>query len=365
MAVIDADAHVVETEKTWEYVSASDKAYKPVILKNEETGQRVIVIDGKIRQLGAGASGIRPVVTAQRALELGIPTERNVATTEGAFELENMEARIADMDKFGVDMQVLQPTMFLSPYSDVAATQVALCGAYNQWIADLTKNYRDRVRWVCPLPLLSMSDALDQLRFAHDNGAVGVFMRPFEGDRPTYDRYFDPLYEEVVRLNMAAIVHVGNGNTEMTELLRKDVAFGRGFLPFVFPVAGVLHGTITNGLPLRFPTLRIGFLEAAAEWIPWLLKDLRRRAESKDLPEDLLHEYRLYVACYTTDDIPRLVENPDIGTRALVIGTDYGHTDVSAEVEAVLTLKKKGDLSSEVVRNILEANPANLYGIPE
>ena len=33
------------------------------------------------------------------------------------------------------------------------------------------------------LPLLSMPDALDQLKFAKENGGCGVFMRPLEGSQ--------------------------------------------------------------------------------------------------------------------------------------------------------------------------------------
>ena len=277
--------------------------------------------------------------------------------------MENVEARIADMDEFGVDIQVLQPTLFLTAYSDRAATQVALCGAFARWMADITKDHRDRLRWALPLPVLSIPDSIDILRYAHENGAVSVFMRPFETNWPIYDPYFDPLYEEAVRLNMAIGVHVGNGYAQSAEYLRQHAGFGRGFLPFVFPMAGAFHGVITSGLPLRHPKLRIGFLEASASWVPWVLNDLGRRAESKEFPEDLLSEYRLFVACMTTDDIPYLTQRPDIGEDNLVVGTDYGHTDVASEVDAISTLRAKEDLAPQLTEKILEDTPATLYAL--
>jgi len=36
MPVIDSDAHVVETEITWEYMDPSDSQYKPPILTGED-----------------------------------------------------------------------------------------------------------------------------------------------------------------------------------------------------------------------------------------------------------------------------------------------------------------------------------------
>ena len=359
MAVIDADAHVVETHHTWEHLEPSDHKYRPATVKNEQTGEEFTVIDGKLLPGG----GNEQVFTAERALQLGIPLERKITVSQGAFAMENVQARITDMDGFGTDIQVLQPTMFLRAYSDRVATQVALCGAYARWMANITKDHRDRLRWAAPLPLLSIPDSIDLLRFAHENGAVSVFIRPFELNRPIYDPYFDPLYEEVTSLNMAVGVHVGNGNSEFTDYLRQYVGFGRGFLPFVFPTAGAFHGVISSGLPLRHPKLRIGFLEASASWLPWVLNDLRRRAEAMEFPEKLLKEYRLFVSCFTTDDIHYLTQDPFIGEDNLVIGTDYGHSDVGTEVEAMKNLKAKGDVPPGIAKKILEDTPATLYAL--
>ena len=359
MVVIDADAHVVETRHTWEFVEPSQKQFKPVIFTDEQNGRETTIIDGRV----TGQSTVGQVFTAQRASEFQIPPDRRVSVSEGAFAMENVEARIADMDEFEVDIQVLQPTLFLRPYSERVDTQVALCGAYARWMAYITKDHQDRLRWAVPLPVMSMPDSIDLMRFAHANGAVSVFMRPFETNWPIYDPYFDALYDEAVRLDMAIGVHVGNGRSQISDYLSQHVGFGLGFLPFVYPTTAAFHGTIASGLPLRHPKLRIGFLEASASWVPWLLNDLRRRAEGKKIPEGILRDYRLFIACMTTDDLPYLTAHPDIGEDNLVIGTDYGHTDVASEVDAISTLKTMSELSPTVTRKILEDTPARLYAI--
>jgi hypothetical protein len=45
-------------------------------------------------------------------------------------------------------------------------------------VGDVWEQSEGRLRWICTLPLLSMPDALDQLSFAKENGACGIFMRP-------------------------------------------------------------------------------------------------------------------------------------------------------------------------------------------
>jgi hypothetical protein len=40
MAVIDADAHVIEWERTWEYMDDSDKAFAPRVMVFKDQAQR-------------------------------------------------------------------------------------------------------------------------------------------------------------------------------------------------------------------------------------------------------------------------------------------------------------------------------------
>ena len=93
------------------------------------------------------------------------------------------------------------------------------------------------------------------------------------------------------------------------------------------------------------------------------MNDLRRREEAKEFPENLLKDYRLFVSCFTTDDIHYLTKDPFIGDDNLVIGTDYGHADVGTEVEAMKTLKTRVDVPAGIAKKILEDNPANLYAL--
>ena len=54
MKIIDADAHVVESAHTWDYLDASEKKYRPVSLESrEEAGVKLQfwLIDGKVRGL--------------------------------------------------------------------------------------------------------------------------------------------------------------------------------------------------------------------------------------------------------------------------------------------------------------------------
>jgi predicted TIM-barrel fold metal-dependent hydrolase len=51
------------------------------------------------------------------------------------------------------------------------------------------------------------------------------------------------------------------------------------------------------------------------------------------------------------------------GEDCLVIGTDYGHTDISSDVDAINIFKARTDLTTEVKRKILSDNARALYGL--
>ena len=173
MGWVDADAHVVESPLTWEYLLPSEQKFRPQLFKPEgETQKAHWVIDGKIRGL------FRFTFSAEDVSRKSEQVGRNMTTTMATRDLADVAGRIKHMDELGIDVQVLYPSIFLDPCTDRPDTDVALCGAYNRWMSDVWKQSKGRLRWMATLPLLSMPDALDQLKFAKENGGCGVFMRP-------------------------------------------------------------------------------------------------------------------------------------------------------------------------------------------
>ncbi|HEY6364290.1 MAG TPA: hypothetical protein VI585_05805, partial [Candidatus Binatia bacterium] len=134
MGWVDADAHVVESPLTWEYLLPSEQKFRPQLFKPEgETQKAHWVIDGKIRGLFRFTFSTEDV--AQKSEQVG----RNMTTTMATRDLADVAGRIKHMDELGIDVQVLYPSIFLDPCTDRPDTDVALCGAYNRWMADVWK----------------------------------------------------------------------------------------------------------------------------------------------------------------------------------------------------------------------------------
>jgi predicted TIM-barrel fold metal-dependent hydrolase len=356
--VIDADAHVVETAHTWDFMDAADEKYKPTLIEVPgETRLQYWLIGGKLR-------GFRfPAFTQRQLEELSARAGRTMTTPLEANEMLDVDLRLQHMDRTGADVQVLHNTMFIEQATDDPAAEVALCKSWNRWLADIWRKGHGRLRWSCMMPLMSIPDALDAMRFGEENGACAALMRPIEGQRLLIDRYFYPVFEEAQRLDLAIAIHIANGNAWMTDLVKHDVFQAAAFHRFRVPTVAAVHDLLMSEIPEVFPTLRFAFIEASAQWLPWILTEAWKRFKQlgRPWPQNIMREYRIWVTCENSDDLPNVIKHA--GDDCLVIGTDYGHTDPSSDVDAINTFQARTDISDETKHKILTVNPRALYGL--
>jgi predicted TIM-barrel fold metal-dependent hydrolase len=346
MAVIDADAHVVEWERTWDYMEEAERSFAPQVMVFKNPASKAAGRANEYWMIGGR------IFAKDGNIGFDIARERR--------EAEDIGARVAHMDELGVNVQVLYPSLFLRMLTPLPHVDTALCRSYNRWLADIWKAGEGRLRWIVIPPLHYIDKAIDELRFGKLNGACGVFIRGVEGDNLPTDPYFFPLYEEASRLNMPICVHASQGNLEMFDI------FGRGasLAQFKFSPINLFATLITSRLPQKFPDLRWAFVELSAEWLPYVMNHLEisYRRQGKTWPaKDLLKENRIYVACQTSDDLPYILDH--VGDENLVIGTDYGHNDTASEINALRRLKADGSIPAPSIDKILGDNSQALYGL--
>jgi aminocarboxymuconate-semialdehyde decarboxylase len=342
MAVIDADAHVLETERTWDYMLESERQYRPRIVatpNDTSSGGESWLVDatyiGKARNVGAD-------------------------TAKESREMDDINARLKHMDELGVDVQVLYPTIFLRPYTKHPEVELALTRSYNRWLIDIWKRAPERLRWVAVLPLLTIDKALAEARSAKENGACGIFIRGLEGDKRLSDAYFFPLYEEAGRLDLPICVHSATGSFAVHDYFADECGFNK----FKLAVVGSFHSLIFNQIPDKFPQTKFAFIEVSSQWVPYAVHDFARRFErqgKKVEKNDVLRRNRIYVACQTDDDLPYVLNYT--GEDHIVIGTDYGHNDTASEILALRKLKEDGTIAPHVAKKIVDDNARALYGL--
>lgn len=360
MPVIDSDAHVLECEETWEYLDPAARQFRPTVVPVplNSTRRDAWLIDGRIR--GLKFSSITEQEQSQRSRQIG----RNVARPQEAAEMRDVELRLKHMDELGIDIEVLHNTIFIETVAERPHVEVPICWAWNRWMADVWKQGKGRLRWTCVPPLLSMPDTLDVIRFAKEHGAVGVLLRAIEGNRVLTDPYFYPVYEEASRLDLAIAVHIANGNPWFNDLYNTPFeGTGGSFGRFMAPAVVFCHEVIMSQLPRLFPRLRWAVIEAGAQWLPWVISEAERRyqAEGRTWPGNVLQEYRIYVTCQTNNDMPFVVKYA--GEDNLLVGTDYGHFDISSELDAITVFRRSSGLEERVLHKMVDANARAAWGL--
>ena len=100
LPTIDADAHVIETERTWEYMDASDERYRPVLVAPVRGGgeRPRWLVDGQVR--GFGSPSREPGRMEEREKTSG----RTILTPEESAQMADVDARLRHMDEVGVDI---------------------------------------------------------------------------------------------------------------------------------------------------------------------------------------------------------------------------------------------------------------------
>ncbi len=359
--VIDADAHVVEADHTWDFLEPSEAKYRPVLAPSPiEPERQAWLVDGK------PAIGFVPDFPDDDQIEeLSVIAGRNMGTPQPSRYMKDVDQRLRHMDELGIDVQILHNSMWLLRLTDDPDAELALCRAWNRWLGDIWRRGAGRLRWSCVVPVLTLDAAVSEVRSARDNGAVAVFMRPFDGNRVVTDPYFYPVYEVASELGMSIAVHIANGNKANCDLFMSMNA-GISTQAFAITRAPTMMACmflLMSEIPQVFPNLRWGFIESSAQWMPWVHNEAARRyrAEGKEFPEDVFREYNVFVTCQNDDDLPWILKYA--GDASLVIGTDYGHTDQASEVDAIEVFRKRGDIEESLKKRILHDNPKALYGL--
>ena len=355
MPVVDADTHVDENEETWSYLLPEHERFHPLTIEPPDGWvdptlapkgyNRFWSIDGALR-IRRNRDDVR------------------TGTTVGTRELTDVAGRLSDMDRLGIDVQVMYPTLFLTTVSAKPDVEYALVRAYNRWLGAKSEESGWRLRWVVIPPILSMDKAAEEIEWGKEHGACGVFKRGVEaGNRSANDPYFFPLYEAAERLDMPVCVHIAAGDPAITDTLMSHLTMYN----FSLSPIDAFISMVLAGLPARFPKLRVGFIETMSSWAPYAMAELQARHERSgwmgqfELGQDLFREGRLYLACQTHEDLPYIMKCT--GEDNLVIGTDYTHADQSAEIEAHAILRRREDITAQVADKIVRDNPTRFYGL--
>jgi len=294
--------------------------------------------------------------------------DRSLGGTLGQSGVKH-EERLAAMDRQEIQMAVLYPTAGLGIGTvREAAYAVALCRAYNDFIADYCK-VSPRLKAVANLPISRPDEAAKELNRAVTKlGLVGGMLAAQAHGKNLGNPEFYPLYEEAQRLDTPIAIHAFGGDEPGSEIFEQFICLHTTGHPF--PVLRQLTAMIFGGIPELFPKLKIGYLEIGCGWIPYWLERMdeewekRGKAEAplcKKKPSEYLTSDRIYYGCEPEEKMMGYVVG-EIGSETLMYASDYPHWDMSWPDSAIIIWRRE-DLSLEAKKNILENNARRFYNL--
>jgi predicted TIM-barrel fold metal-dependent hydrolase len=339
--VADSDMHIFEPPDLWQrWIAPEWKHAAPVGLTELRRDMRVKVKSHVILRLGH----IRPSRPGD-VWKASQESPYSAAEARGWDAASQLDA----MDQEGLDVAVLYPTRGLFVLGldskqmmgtdglepELAA---AIARAYNDWLADFCTAAPTRLLGAGMVAPHDVTSAVAETRrCVTELGFKAIFLAPGTvGRRQWHDPYYDPLWAEAERLNIAVGFHGGGQN-----FLKPDFSlevFDRLMMWHTFSQPlGIMATAVSltaGGVCERFPKIRFALMEGNCAWAPWLMYRLDEHYEwlgALEAPDLTMKPSEYFLRnCWLSVEADEAVARQYVehfGDSNLVFSTDYPHAD--------------------------------------
>jgi aminocarboxymuconate-semialdehyde decarboxylase len=291
----------------------------------------------------------------------------------GAFARGRLRAlttadRVADMDRYGVDVQVVSPEPQMYCYDSPIANVAPMHRECNDEIAALVAERPDRFEGLAIVPLQDVASALEELtRAVVGLGLAGVMIGDHVGGRLLDEAQFRPFWAEAERLGAIVLLHQASPTLVATRTTRYHLANTLGnAVDRTIDVAALIFGGVLE----QHPDLKIclshggGYACFAAGRLDWGYQwRASARANIPRLPSSYLPQF--FYDCITHDARALRFIADTVGIDRIVFGSDYPGFAAGKEGESYDPkgwLSGLAEFDDAEKRAILEDNPARLLG---
>jgi predicted TIM-barrel fold metal-dependent hydrolase len=269
------------------------------------------------------------------------------------------------LESMGIDVQIVfpQPMLEIGLHPN-AAVETQLITAYNRWFTDRILAHEPRIKSMLALPFSDPAACLRTIReFAEKPGVVG-FLVTSQRQAEVFRSEYMPIYQELEARGLPLGFHAG-----------PDYSVGKHMNRFLsvhalsFVTCNMVHLTnwVINGLPERFPKLKVIWIESGLAWLPFMMQRLdheylMRQSDApllKKLPSDYMRDmYYTSQPLEMTDAALLQATLTAINAETqLLFSSDWPHWDfdVPAKIAGLPFL------SAEAKRNILGETARGLF----
>lgn len=355
--IVDVDAHVSEgafwsevTDKidsdVWRQMAKAQEVRKATGLMNSTTGMNYQDAFGRIPH--------------QQALYE--PTEKS-----GAHRQVQLLQRA--IDTMGIDIMCAFPTpMLLLGMHPQMEVEVQVGHAYNRWFTEDIVTQDKRIVGMLYLPFNDPKECVKVVEKYANNPSVVGFMVSSTRYKPVYHDEYMPLYSAIQASGKPLGFHAGYhwGDQSMQQCNRFISMHSISFVYF-----NLLHLTnwLVNGLPERFPKLKVIWIESGIAWLSFLMQRLdseymMRPSEApllKKRPSEYVRE--MYFSTqpleHSNMELMQATMKAMKAETQLLFASDWPHWDF----DLPSSITALPFLDEQAKRNILGLNAARVFNL--
>jgi uncharacterized protein len=276
------------------------------------------------------------------------------------------------MDAMGVDVTMLFPTPMLHlAVHPIPRTVNLYMRAYNRWLTETVLPANPRIRTLLAVPLTDPDDAYQMvLDFGHCKGVSGILV-PALSNIPVHDNRFMKLYALLEERGLPIAFH-GSQDWHDHAFSSLNRFIGVHALGFVF--YNMIHMTnwLVNGLPERFPNLKVIWMESGLAWLPFMIQRLDNEymMRSNECPslkakpgEYIRQMYYAAQPMERPDDLSALEQTFKMidAENHLMYASDYPHWDF----DLPSVIYDLPFLSDQARKNILGETAKNVFNLQD
>jgi len=364
--VLDTDSHQMEPPNIWtDYIDTQYRDKAPRVGDIGGGKQGMLVEDEAVTK----QTGSYPMDSKEFHAASVKAMKRFKTTRDSGF---SAEARIDDMDKEGVDAQVLYPTVggqiLGKPFKDTELL-AAVCRAYNDWSLEYCGIAPDRLCMAAMLPIQDPVLAIEEAQRTAQKGASCFYVRPnpVQG-RNLYHESYESLWTALEELNRPVCIHDSGSPYWPSFGERMDTHTSGHIIAHPFEAMVAMMSLIWYGVIENHPNLKIVHVEADAGWLPYWLQRMEQHwgfsgnAEHPALKKRPTEYFKsnFIVACRGDEmTLPSVCQL--VGDDYISFNTDYPHPD-GTWPQGMANLEEQ-PLPEASIRKIFWDNAAPLFGL--
>ncbi len=353
--IVDADAHhlneITHFREIAKYID--DDVFRNEVFMGEKGGLMYPGFRGPQHQSLSG----RLIRYRNEAME---KFDNEGALAEVEFSQKSMKA-------IGIDYQIVFPTALLAlgMHPDVQI-ETQMAWAYSRWLVEEILPHSPHIKTMLYLPMNDPKSCEKFVEYFGDKKGVVGFMVTSARYRPVHANDYMRLYRMIEERDLPLSFHaIYHQQERMFEGMNKFLSVHA--LGFIFYNLVHITNMVINGIPERFPKLKLLWIESGLAWVPFLMQRLdneymMRSSEApllKKLPSEYMKEMFYTSQPIENGDLKALQLTMEMinAETQLLFSSDYPHWDFNLPS----TIWDLPFLSEPAKRRILGTNAWDLF----